>query len=180
MARKRTVRWPLTIVAAGGVILSLAFVNLHGRIDPRPGTLQQQRWIHGWPMTWLYRTWHPYIFTGPELGVYDPCWPWFALPKEQRDFVTTGMVGDALVAAVILFGVIVGLDIRRAAFSLESSVRGAIIFCVLVLALWLLATLVPALVVFLANACVWSAVGFAGYAFVARTRRWVRRLRKAK
>lgn len=169
MCREQSFHGAVSIVAIVGVTLCLLFVNLYGSTDPRPGTLSQRKWVHGWPLTWLSRTWRPFTDDArSELGVRRPCWPWVYLPGDRLHLVALGVLGDAVVAGVVLVGLMSGLCARRATRPFQAGFRAALMLLVFLAVAWVLATLFPRVTVFLANACVYSAVAFAGYTLFMR------------
>lgn len=169
MWRDPAIRAPLRIVVVLGVMLSLSFVNLHGRDDPRPGTLSQRKWVHGWPATWLFRTWQLTVDNcQSEIGALHHLWPWITLPGEQRDYVVPAMHIDAIVAAMVLIGVMSGLDLAGDTRRFRVGMASVSVILGFLALLALLATVLPRAIVSLANVCVYSAVVFAGYALFLR------------
>jgi hypothetical protein len=175
MCRVNAIPSRLGVVGVVAVILSLLLVNLRGSPDPRPGTLSQQKWVHGWPITWLYRSWHPYISSHSDLNPWHPSWPWVNLPQQQRDFLATAMLVDGFVAVVILLGVVIGLSHTRRAGSFRTAASTALVLLAFLGVLCLLAMGIPDGVAFLADACVYVAAVFAGCSVIAHVRRYTRR-----
>ena len=169
MVRNPAIRRLLKVVAVVFVLLSLLFVNLHEKPDPRLVVgLPAQRFIHGWPVTWLHRSWQPYMCYGSsETTLHPPRWLWTELPGEVRDYVPWAMLVDAAVAAAILIVVMRGLGLRPGGRRFRADAATAVALLSFFALPTLFATYQPGTLTFLANAGVLFAVVFAGYTVLA-------------
>lgn len=163
------IRRLLKVVAVGFVMLSLLFVYFHERPDLKLVVrLSAKRFIHGWPVTWLYRSWQPYMCCdSPETTLHPPRWLWTELPGEVCNYVPRAMFVDAALAVAILIAVMQGLGLRAVGRRFCANVATAVALSGFFALPTLLATYQPGTLTLLANAGVFFAVVFVGYTVLA-------------
>ncbi len=162
------VRGPLGVAVVVGVAASLLFVNVHGQMGATV-SISLGKWRHGWPATWLYREWRPFLLVERgKIELLDSSWPWIRAPGDWLEFRPLALLANALVAAAVLVGVAIGLKLGPGAWPLRVRTATALALVGLSAIVWLLATVFPGAVAPLADVCVYCAAAFAGYSILVR------------
>ena len=112
----------MTAIAA--VILSLLFVNLFAGSDStQAATPAEQKLTYGWPAAWYLRDWRFFLPQNlAKVGPQHPYWFWASPAEDRFAFFGLALFGDAVVAGVVLLGVVGGLGGQRVAPSLRTDV----------------------------------------------------------
>jgi hypothetical protein len=160
---------PFRLVAIMAVLVAVVFVNLHGTPDAKPGTLSHRKWVHGWPATWLSRTWVPY-YVENEIALYAPAWPWVELPGEDRVFFAPGVLVDIVVGVAVTVGMIAGLIPTWKGISRNLCVASLLSPFALLAVVWLLAAMIPQSLGPLSYLCVYGGAAFTLYKLLPLSR----------